>query len=266
MFILSKLAWLVLNPGNLFLLVFCLAVVLSWTYWRAGGRTTLSILAVLGVVVAVLPFGAWLIVPLENRFPPVSTLPARVDGIVVLGGALDPHVSFARGQPAIGGDVERLLAGARLARAYPKARLVFTAGSGLLLRQERKDAEVARQVFVDLGLDDEIRRGRVLFENQSRNTYENAVMTRDLVRPRDGEVWLVVTSARHMPRAMGVFRRAGWFVTAYPVDYATDGHYALQPGFNFAGGLGGLGGGIKEWVGLLYYYVIGRTETFFPAP
>ncbi len=266
MFTLSKLVWTLLTPGNLFFLVLGLAVALLWTRWRALARRLLLFLTIFGAAVAVLPLGQWLLTPLENRFPAMAGLPPEADGIVVLGGSINQFIAQARGQPALGGGSERLLAAARLAQHYRHARVIFTGGSGNPWRQDLKEAGVARQVFSDLGLSDDIASGRVQFEDQSRNTYENALFSLRLAQPKDGEIWILVTSARHMPRAMGTFRAAGWRPLAHPVDYGTDGRFAFRPGFNFVGGFGGLATGLKEWTGLLFYFISGRTGKILPAP
>ena len=260
-FVLSKLMWIVFQPGNVFLAALAASIGLLWTRWRRTGRVILSFLLVVGVVIAILPIGMWLITPLEDRFPPADP-PERVDGIIVLGGALNPSITHARGQSSVNDNAERLLAFVELANRYPEARLVFTGGSASIFPQELTEADVARQVFRQIGLDLD----RVVFEQASRNTYENAAMSRDMVRPKPDEVWLLVTSARHMPRAWGVFEKAGWPAIPYPVDYTTEGGYRFELRFNFGAGLNGLSSGMHEWIGLMYYYLIGRVESPFPAP
>ena len=105
------------------------------------------------------------------------------------------------------------------------------------------------------------------FENRSRNTYENAIMTRALVRPKPGESWLLVTSAAHMPRSIGIFRHIGWDMTAYPVDYRTFGNSRDdKPTTEALDSLRRLDVALHEWVGLAAYWAAGKTDTFFPAP
>lgn len=260
-FVLSKLVWTLLQPGNMFVLASALTVALLRTRWRRVGRLMLGFLLTTGLVITILPIGTWLVTPLEDRFP-ARVPPSRVDGIIVLGGALNPSITHARGQPAVNGNTERLLAFVELAGRYPDARLVFTGGSGSILSQKFKEADVARQVFRQVGLDPT----RVIFERESRNTYENAVLSRDLVRPEPEEVWLLITSARHMPRAWGVFERANWPTIPYPVDYTTSGGYRFGLRFSFGGGLNKVRSGVREWIGLIYYYLTGRIEDPFPAP
>jgi uncharacterized SAM-binding protein YcdF (DUF218 family) len=261
-FTLSKVLWVVFHPGNLLLLALCVGVVLLWTRRRRGGRWLLSATAAVALAVATVPLGTALSVALENRFPVVRELPPKVDGIVALGGVVDQFVTEARGQVALGGGVERLTELAALGRRYPAARLVYAAGSGSLVRQDVKEADVIDPFLETLGLDP----NRVVRENRSRNTYENAVMVRDLVGPRPDETWVLITSAFHMPRAVGCFRRAGWRVIPYPVDFAYAGDEAWGLAFSLSGGLGGLAGALHEWIGLAVYRLSDRTDAFFPAP
>ncbi len=262
-FPLSKILWIISQPGNILLILLLLGVLLLGTRrWRTAGRRIVGLVAVVGALLAVVPFGAWMIAALEDRFPVVSEMPPRVDGIIVLGGVVNPALTESRGQTAIGGAVERLMIFASLARRYPEAKLVFSGGSGSLRYQDLKEARYVDPVLRDLGLDG----GRVMFESQSRNTFENAVLGRKLADPKVGETWILITSAFHMPRAVGSFRAQGWDVLPYPVDYSTMVDQGFEMQFNFAGGLGRLGNGIHEWLGLAFYRLTGKTNAFFPAP
>jgi uncharacterized SAM-binding protein YcdF (DUF218 family) len=199
--------------------------------------------------------------PLENRFPPPSALPDRIDGIVVLGGSINPILSVARRQPVLTDSAERLFAFVALARNHPEAKLLFTGGSAALVDNAEREADVARTVLAGLGLDVD----RITFERDSRNTYENAVFSKRLVTPRPGERWVLITSAYHMPRAVGCFRAAGWSVIPYPVDYGT-APAGNPPTFSLLGGLDDVHWALREWIGLAFYYVAGRTDRLFPGP
>src|SRR5262249_32669385 len=95
----------------------------------------------------------------------------------------------------------------------------------------------------------------------------NAAFTRDLVSPKPDELWLLVTSAYHMPRAVGVFRHAGFKVEPYPVDYRTHSQKDLTRLFETVGdGIKRTDLAVKEWVGLLAYRLSGRTDELFPGP
>ncbi len=212
------------------------------------------------LVVALFPFGEWLLFPLETRFPANPELPKNIDGVIVLAGAENAPLSALWKQVELGGAAERHFAFLELARRYPEAKLVFTGGSGIVFAQEYKDADVAKKLFEQQGLDV----SRVIFERNSRNTFENAVLSKELVKPRAGEKWLLITSAFHMPRSVGIFCKAGWPVITYPVDHYASPDNSFRIGFSLAGHFASLMLGMKEWVGLLAYYVTGKTTDLLP--
>lgn len=265
MFWLSKIAWALLVPGNALLLLLVAGGVLCWWPGRRArrfGRRVVTAVAVLAVAIAVLPVGRWVIGPLESRFPRQTAIPPDAVGLITVGGAVDPLMTKSRDQVSLSGGAERLTAFVALARTHPDLRLVYTGGSGSLTHQELKETTVARRFFAEMGLDP----SRVLFEGESRDTYENAVRTAALVHPVSGRRWVVITSAMHMPRTVGVFRKAGFTVLPYPVDYQTlaDDGGGLRLGLT--AGLNALEAGAHEWVGLIAYRLAGRTDSLFPGP
>lgn len=256
-FVLGKLFWGFAAPGNLLLLL--LLAGLPWNRRRrAGGRLIMAAVLVL-LAIAVLPVGQWMIAPLEARFP-APALPARVDGIIVLGGAVEQGITQVHGQVALNDAAERLTEAAVLARRYPEARLVVSGGSGRLFPRGDSEGAVMRRFFVEQGIPAD----RITVEGRSRNTYENALFSEELVRPQPGQVWLLVTSAAHMPRAVGCFRHVGWSVLAYPVDYRTGEETLLD--FALAEHLRLVDLAAKEWVGLIAYRAAGRIDSLFPGP
>ena len=261
-FALSKILWFLVNPGNVLLILLVAGAGLLLTRWRRLGRGLVVAVAAVSLFLAVVPVGSWMFGALEERFPPLNELPVQVDGIIVAGGVVDPVMTKDRGQASVNGAVERLFEMAKLAERYPRAKMVFSGGSGDLLNQELKEAPLVVPLLRQLGVDP----GRVIFEDQSRNTAENAIFSRRLAKPKAGEKWLLITSAFHMPRAVGSFRQAGWRVTPYPVDYHTRGDSELPLQFNFTGGVGSLSHALHEYLGLLFYWISGKTDELFPGP
>ena len=267
MYLFSKLAWVLIQPSNLLLLLLILASAALLLGWRRFGTWLACGISAALVAITVLPIGAWLLMPIENRFTPPA-LPEEIDGIVMLGGAVEEQISELRGQIALNESAERATALVELARRYPDARLVVSGGIGGLIGGPGHPARALEAFYREQGLDV----ARILFEERSRNTQENAVLTRQLVRPGPDERWLLVTSAYHMPRSIGVFRAAGWPVIAYPVDYRTAAQIDLRAVLaglaepNVAKRLMELDLAVKSWVGLVAYWLMGRTSALFPAP
>lgn len=266
MFLFSKLFGLATDPPTIILSLLLLGWLLVLTRrWRRFGTRLLGMTIGVVLFLAVVPVDRWAMGWLEDRFPPPNPMPAHVDGIIVLGGAISLELSAARGQLAVGSAITRLTSLIPLARRYPEAHLVFTAGSGDPFDQRLKEATYARKFFDDLGFDG----SRIAFEDQSRNTHENATLTKALVQPKPGETWLLITSANHMPRAVGCFRAAGWPVMAYPADYLTDGvtePWWRQLRFAPVKGFTGLNSALHELLGLVSYRLMGWTDAFFPQP
>lgn len=258
-FFLSKVAWFLASPSNLLTLTALFGALAARRRW--GRRLCLSSLLLLAAL-GLLPAGHWLLLPLENRFPAYRDDGAPIAGVIVLGGGVHPNTSFARDQLAVGEAAERVLAMAELARRHPEARIVFSGGAGSVRRTAPPEADAVARYGAALGIDV----GRITFENRSRNTAENASETRALLDPGPGQRWLLVTSAWHMPRAMGAFRKQGFSVVPYPVDYRTGARGDLfAPEASVATGLDRLDTAVREWLGLVSYRLGGRTEALFPG-
>lgn len=262
---LAKLLALLAQPSSVAVLAVMVGVGLL-SFGRAPRLSRLLAWGGLALIVAggLTPLGNALILPLEQRFAEVAPPEpgSRVDGIILLGGFEDAHVSSGRGGLGLNEAAERLTEGLRLALRHPEAKVVFTGGAGGLFSGADASGPVGA-FLAEAGVDP----SRLVLESQSRNTFENAVLTRDLVRPQAGSRWLLVTSAYHMPRAVGLFRKVGFDIIAYPVDYRTRGADDLTRFFSrIPQGLMRLDVAVNEWMGLMAYRVLGRTDTLFPAP
>ncbi|HEV2558871.1 MAG TPA: YdcF family protein [Microvirga sp.] len=259
----SKVLWFVATPSNALPLLVVLGLLVALTRWRRLGLA-LAGLGAAGVFVGGLsPLANALILPLEQRFPAYRDEGTPVHGIVVLGGTFEAEESLRRGQVVANESSERVLDTLTLARRHPGARIVISGGGSTMFGATAAEAPVIAAYLERAGLEP----GRITVEDRSRTTDENAVFTRRLVEPKPGEVWLLVTSAWHMPRSVGAFRRAGFPVTAYPVDFRTRGPDDLTRAFAFVSdGLRRLDVATKEWAGLLAYWLSGRTSELFPAP
>jgi uncharacterized SAM-binding protein YcdF (DUF218 family) len=262
-FALSKLYEMFLSPVPLLILLALFGALMTFGRFVRFGGSLAAVAALLLLVMSLTPIGFVIIAPLEDRFPsPAADAPAP-KGIIILGGAIKDAESVARGQ-AVFDEGERVVQAAILAHRYPDAEIVFSGGNGSLFSDGTStEAQQAKALLVQLGVDP----ARVKLEERSRNTDENARFTAALVHPAPGERWLLVTSAFHMPRSMGLFEKAGFDVVAYPVAFRT-----LGPGrapfwsFDSSANLRTFEIAAKEWVGLLVYRVTGRINQLFPGP
>jgi uncharacterized SAM-binding protein YcdF (DUF218 family) len=258
----GKVFWLIVNPANILVGLLVLGVLLLFTRWKRTGRFFTLLAALLALFIAYAQPGVWLMAPLEERFAVPAEMPAKVTGIVVLGGAIDTRQSNRFGDVALNGRAERITAFVTLAKRYPEAKLVYSGGAGLIMEEQKSEAEHAKPLLVALG----VAEARLILETRSRDTHENALFTKDLVKPAPGEVWIVVTSAAHMPRAMGTFKKLGWTVIPYPVDFRRLGEGDEAFGRNLGRGLNLLNISLREWLSLAHYYVSGRIDRLLPAP
>lgn len=263
LFVTSKLFAFFTQPSNLFFLMMLAGILLMATRFAKIGKGLAVAALALIVVFGLGPAGNWLIYPLEQRFPKWDAARGAPDGIIVLGGSIGPSNSQARGEPALNESAERLTVIAELARRFPSIPIVFSGGNASLIPGGPSEAQFVRRILESFGIAPE----RIMLEDRSRTTAENAALTRDMVKPRPGSRWLLVTSAHHMPRSVGVFRAANFPVEAYPVDWRTDGAEDLWTPFrSVAGGLARTDAAAHEWIGLLVYWLTGRMSEILPGP
>ena len=267
-FYLAKGLWFVLQPSTLIALLIGYGAILIWTGWARWGRRFVTIGTILLLVAGLSPLGNSLILPLEDRFPRANLDdPPPLAGFIILGGAEDRLVGGARGAPALNEAGERMVEAAMLARRFPEAKIAFSGGDAGILYKTGSEAEGAETLLTALG----VAQGRLILEAKSRDTYENAALLKEeLTRLGElgpGKRWLLITSAYHMPRAMGAFRQAGFDVEPWPVDYRTRGTADLTRPFDkVSEGLRRVDVASREWVGLLAYWLRGRSGALFPAP
>jgi len=263
-FVLSKTLGIMLLPTNFLVGLLVLGAILSATRLARFGRKLLIVAIVLLLVCGYSPLGNLLMFTLESRFPAWDPSAGTPDGIIVLGGPIDADLSTAHGMPVVHGSPDRIFAAVALARRYPNARIIYSGGSPNLISNDAREADFAAELFESFGID----RARLIMERASRNTYENAVFSKSLAQPKPGEHWLLVTSAFHMPRSMGLFRKAGFAVEAYPVDWrvGTSASDILSFTTIINEGLSRTDTAMREWMGLVAYRMSGRIDTLFPGP
>jgi uncharacterized SAM-binding protein YcdF (DUF218 family) len=249
----TEALWGLLQPSTLLVVLVAAALVATWLRWVAVAATLLTAFLVAVAAVVLLPVGEWLGAPLETRVA-AAPLPDRVDGVVVLGGAVDWRVTRERGQLALNAAGERVAAAAALAPRYPEARLVVTGSFADAFADDFRAAPTDASLFFGphfAGRD-------VRFLGAARSTYEDALLALEAAAPRAGETWLLVTSAWHLPRALGTFRALGWTLVPVPVDFRTTGELRVAPSWDVAATLADLDRLVREWGAIAVYRREGR--------
>jgi uncharacterized SAM-binding protein YcdF (DUF218 family) len=255
---LSKFFLFFVAPSHL-LVILTVLTLFAFCWSRSSARRLIRakrtgwVLIVIYAALFFLPVGDWLIFPLEAEAPPAMKMPAKMDGIVVLGAALDENITDYHGMVAVNGQAERVIYLPLLVKRYPTAKVVYAGGSGSQSNKQ-PEADIAKILFEMWGMNTK----NFIFEDKSRNTYENLVNTKALVKPQINQNWLLVTSAAHMPRAIAVAQHMGWEMIPYPVDYVSGGWTGLSSS-NIRYNLERLDKATQEYIGLLAYRLSGKA-------
>lgn len=262
-FIVSKVGWFFLTPSNLLLLSMIGGVaLLYWKRTRKWGFRLTAYGAMATLLVVILPVGDWLIGSLERRFPAYSVCttitPRPIAGIILLGGAISSQEIDGKILEDLGSSADRIRKAAQLTRDYPDLPLLISGGQAFPRKGARTEAVATAAFLTELGVD--LRRLRL--ETLSRTTAENAKF---IAEQAEQGSWLLVTSAFHMPRSVGSFRKAGVNVIAVPSDWMVDDNRPILT-MNAVDRLGRLDLGVHEYLGLFAYWVTGRTSGLLPGP
>ena len=252
-FALSKIFWAIFAPLTFVSLLICGGFLTRNYVW---GRRIMGTGIALLVVFGFFPVGHNMLVYEENRYPLIKNLPAKVDGIIVLGGAIEFKRSLAREQGQLNEHAPRITEMLALMNHYPKAKIVFSGGNGNVEKSSSSESIELDKMLKHIG----IKTDRIIYEGQSRNTYENMTLSKELVSPKQGEVWLLVTSAFHMTRSEKIFNSNGWAVIPYPAGYLTKGDYKLIPNFDVLDNMYKLQIAVREMIGIMAYTLTGKIN------
>ena len=258
-FYLSKILWLIVNPFNIFILITLFTMFL---YFINSRRLSLIIYLINFIFIALisfLPIGSYLTYIIEKEFHTNTKIPERVDGILILGGATNPLLFKEFDQISLNGSAERLVESVMIIRKFEKAKVIFSGGSGIVNRSDLGHSQVAKLFYKKMGVDI----NKIFFEDKSRNTHENIIYSKKIAKPKKNENWLLITSAFHMKRALLIAEKNNWKFIPYAVDFKNIKEFKLTPNLNLLSNLNSFQSGLHEWLGLVSYYLMGRTEKFF---
>lgn len=261
MFLASKLFWLLAQPLSLVFILLVLSFLFATIGWRRLYRFLSGLAATLLFLTLFTSAGAVLLQGLEDRIPRPASLPADLSCIIILGGSFENEVIAKRGGMEFNQAADRFVEGLRLAQSHPSARILVSGGDGSFSGTYDGDAQTSKTFFTTFGIAPE----RLIREDQSRTTFENAANTKQLLEENGLSNCALITSAFHIPRSVGLFRKLGIDVTPWPTDYRTSGNVSLgldfsQPSLNAQLTTTAM----REWTGLLAYFITGRTHVLFP--
>ncbi|MFN7709844.1 MAG: YdcF family protein [Holosporales bacterium] len=245
----------------LVVVVLLLGAVLLWTRRQRIGRIMVATIAVWLTVLTFTPLPLFMALKLENRFPQIAPVPQDVEGILILGTGFDRRVVASRGVPGYIESIGRLIDAVPLIQKNPQIPVYFT-GQGIDIKGAPSEAQLARQFFAAMG----VTPGRIIYEDKARDTLENARNLAAHLHPKPHQKWLLVTSAFHMPRAVGLMRKAGFHVVPYPVDYHMKTSYSWHEKWSLSLKLKYWRVALHEWAAMGLGLLTGVSGDFFPAP
>jgi uncharacterized SAM-binding protein YcdF (DUF218 family) len=259
-FIISKVAWALLSPTNVLMGLVIIATLCLYFNKVLTAKLILGLISLIGFILIAYPMSDWVMSPLESRFSKPEVMPSHIDGIIMLGGSESLAVSLSWNTVEVGEAADRYIAMADLATHYPSAPVIFTGGSGLVsLQDSGKEGDLATTLLQSVGID----KSRFIIESESRNTYENFLLVKSKLPKLSGQ-YILITSAFHMARSVGIARNQGVNVIPYPVDFRTRHAEMRQFDFDLFAHLSVLEPAWREWIGLTVYYLNGKTSSWFP--
>ena len=257
-FYLSKILWLIVNPFNIFIFITLFTMFLYFINFRRLSLIIYLINSIFIALISFLPIGSYLTYIIEKEFHTNTKFPDQVDGILILGGATNPLLFKEFDQISLNGSAERLVESVMIIRKFEKAKVIFSGGSGIVNRSDLGHSQVAKLFYKKMGVDI----NKIFFEDKSRNTHENIIYSKKIAKPKKNENWLLITSAFHMKRALLIAEKNNWKFIPYAVDFKNIKEFKLTPNLNLLSNLNSFQSGLHEWLGLVSYYLMGRTEKF----
>ena len=257
-FYLCKILWLIVNPFNIFIFITLFTMFLYLINFRRISLIIYLINFIFIALISFLPIGSYLTYIIEKEFHTNTKIPERLDGILILGGATNPLLFKEFDQISLNGSAERLVESVMIIRKFEKAKVIFSGGSGIVNRSDLGHSQVAKLFYKKMGVDI----NKIFFEDKSRNTHENIIYSKKIAKPKKNENWLLITSAFHMKRALLIAEKNNWKFIPYAVDFKNIKEFKLTPNLNLLSNLNSFQSGLHEWLGLVSYYLMGRTEKF----
>ncbi len=258
-FYLSKFLWFMFNPFNIIILILISGIIFYFLKFNKTSKVLFTFCFTILLSISFLNIGKYLIYKLENQYYDNITLPKRLDGILILGGATNPSLFKDFEQVNVNDSAERIIEAVNIINNYNNIKIVFSGGSGFPNRPDLNHSQVVKVFFKNMKLTND----KIIYESKSRNTFENIRNSKAIVNPKKNEKWLLITSAFHMRRAILIAEKHNWQLIPYPVDFKINKNFNIGLSLNFLSNLNYFNDASHEWIGLFSYYFLGRTNKLF---
>jgi uncharacterized SAM-binding protein YcdF (DUF218 family) len=201
-----------------------------------------------------IPLSNFLLSKIEDYIQPSKYPIQQLTGVIVLGGSFNLGLqSKERNEVSINSSAERLTKALEIYKKNPRLLILFSGFSEELKPQGWSESDMAKKFFLDQG----VKLDNLIFENQSRNTFENIKYSKDIIINYKG-TWGLITSANHMPRSFFTFKKEGLILEPISVDYKTGTSKMFWINFDISSGLGNWSYVLRELIGIAYYKITNK--------
>ena len=258
---LSSMLWSTFQPVQALVYLLLLVLILSFFNKNKFSRIINSITIILFILVILLPNGTYLLWKLENAYTIPKSFPNKIDGILILGGGINPILTYEHSQTILNEKIERIIESVKLIKQFPDAKVIYSEGAPITAKINITNIDAVKFFYKQMGVNNK----KIIFENKSRNTYENIIFSKKFINENDSNKWILLTSAYHMKRAMSVAAKLELNFIPYPVDYRLQTAYNwklvyIVKGRTFLTNLNHFQLAIHEYIGLIVYYLTKKSN------
>jgi uncharacterized SAM-binding protein YcdF (DUF218 family) len=213
-----------------------------------------KVLLILFLFFGYTPLSNFLLNKIEDLIKPSRYPLQQLTGVIVLGGSFGLELeSKERNEILFNDSAERLTKALEIYKKNPKILILFSGYSNKLKPIGWNESDMAKKFFLDQG----VRSENLIFENKSRNTFENIKYSKDIILSYKG-TWGLITSANHMPRSYYTFKKQGLILEPISVDYQTGTSQTFWINFDIQKGLSNWKLILREIVGISYYKITSK--------
>ena len=251
----SKIFWIFFNPFNFLILLLLIGLILHFLKKKIYKKIYLITLSLL-IITSILPTGYYLIWKLENSYS-LPNIPDNIDGMLILSNGIDVKRTYEHNQLILNGKIERLIEPVKLIKKFPNATIIISGNNDTF--GKFTSVNLTKNLYGKFG----IQSSKIIFEDKSRNTYENIYFSKKLI---DSKNWLLITSAIHMKRAIYVAEKLEMNFIPYPVDFTKTKNFSFKNFYrrnNYLLNMQDFQSASYEIIGLIAYYLTGKSSKIY---